>query len=262
MQQVTFLPHYVNLFGLELSQTLIASVICTILFLLLVVCYMIIKKSNPSNKFVWAIDMIMEGMYSFYKDIAWHDVWSNVVWLIVWLFLYVVWVNLWWVVWDLFALAIPSFHSYFRPVASDITFNAALAAIFVIWSLVYWFYKNGFHFIEKYIPYKWLGLVQVTNIWTALLKPLDIIVWLFVGIIEIIWEVARIMSLSLRLFGNILAGIVLVWLIVRASESIFWWQIWLPIVVVMFEAFVSILQGFVFSMLVLVYFKMAWSGWH
>lgn len=262
MQEVTFLPHYINIAGIDISQTMITSVICTTLFLILVMVYTILKKSNPSNRLVATIDTLIESMYSFYKDVADHDVWSNIVWLIVWLFLYIVWVNLWWVIWDLFALAIPSFHNYFRPVASDITFNAALATIFVIWALVYGFYKNGFHFIEKYIPYKWLGLVEVTNVRTALLKPLDIIVWLFVGLIEVVWEVARIMSLSLRLFGNILAGMVLVWLVVRASESIFWWQVWLPIVVIVFEAFVSILQWFVFSMLALVYFKMAWSWWH
>lgn len=262
MPQVTFLPHYVNIFGLEVSQTIIASTISTLLFLLLALYYMIAKRSNRKSTFVSIVDMLIESMYTFYKDIAWHDVWPKIVWVIVGIFLYIVWVNLRWVIWDLIVLAVPTWHDYFRPVSSDITFNAALATICVVWALIYWFWKNWFTFVEKYIPYKWLWLVKVTNVWTALLKPLDIIVWLFVWLIEIVGEVARILSLSLRLFGNILAGIVLVWLIVRASQSIFHTHLGLPIIVIIFEAFVSILQGFVFSMLALVYFKMAWAWWH
>jgi len=54
-----------------------------------------------------------------------------------------------------------------------------------------------------------------------------------------------------------LAGMVLVWLIVAAANAIFTTPALLPLVVVLFELFVSFLQAFVFTMLVLVYFKIA-----
>jgi F-type H+-transporting ATPase subunit a len=75
-------------------------------------------------------------------------------------------------------------------------------------------------------------------------------------------EVAKILSLSLRLFGNILAWMVLLGLIVSATTAFIKVPLLLPLIVVFFELFVGFLQAFVFSMLVLVYFKMAWEAHH
>lgn len=75
-----------------------------------------------------------------------------------------------------------------------------LAGICVIASMGFGFYKHGFHYIEKYIPYKGMGIVTGTSILAILLKPLDVILGLFIGLIEFVGEVAKILSLSLRLF--------------------------------------------------------------
>lgn len=163
---------------------------------------------------------------------------------------------------DRFVLVIPSLHDYFRPVGTDIYFNFLLAGICVIGSIVYGFITNGFHYIEKYIPYKWMGIVEGNKRYHIVLKPLDILVWLFIGLIELIGEVAKVLSLSLRLFGNILAGMVLMGMIIAASINIFHIPLIMPLLVFIMELLVSIIQAFVFSMLVLVYFRMAWEGHH
>lgn len=77
---------------------------------------------------------------------------------------------------------------------------------------------------------------------------------LFVGILELISEVARIISFTFRLFGNIFAGEVL--LIAMAFL--------LPLIGIIpflgLELFVGVIQAFIFAMLTLVFAAMATVG--
>ena len=75
-------------------------------------------------------------------------------------------------------------------------------------------------------------------------------------------EVAKILSLSLRLFGNILAGMVLMGMVIVAAQGIFHVPFLMPLLVFLLELLVSFIQAFVFSMLVLVYLRMANQGHH
>jgi F-type H+-transporting ATPase subunit a len=73
---------------------------------------------------------------------------------------------------------------------------------------------------------------------------------IFIGFIEVLGEFTKIMSLSLRLFGNIFAGEVLLFVI----TSITGWAS--PVVSLPFmfmEAFAGFIQAFVFAMLAIVY---------
>lgn len=257
MEAISFLPEYIQIGPFNISQTLIASVIGTVFFIVFSVLYYLLKRRNPHNKFVNLVDMGLEGIMKFFADLWWGMPYS-VIKIVVFVFVYILWCNVFGLIWDLFVLVIPHSHAYFRPVSTDLFFNITLAWICVIATIVYWFKHSGLHYIEKYIAYKWLGIVpKVNSIATFFGKIWDIVVGVFIGIIEIAWEISKILSLSLRLFWNILAGMVLLWLIVLATNSIFSVPAILPLIVVFFELFVGFLQAFVFSMLVLVYFKIA-----
>jgi F-type H+-transporting ATPase subunit a len=69
----------------------------------------------------------------------------------------------------------------------------------------------------------------------------------FVGFIEIIGEAAKIVSLSLRLFGNIFAGEVLL----ASMAAIF--AFGLPIPFLFLEIIVGLVQALIFAMLILIY---------
>lgn len=71
------------------------------------------------------------------------------------------------------------------------------------------------------------------------------------GILEIIGEVAKIASLSFRLFGNIFAGEVL---LVSMSVLVAYF---VPIPFLFLEIIVGVIQALIFSMLTLVYFTIA-----
>jgi F-type H+-transporting ATPase subunit a len=77
------------------------------------------------------------------------------------------------------------------------------------------------------------------------------IIEFFVGILEIISEVAKLLSLSLRLFGNIFAGEVLLTVLASILPFV------LPLPFMGLEIIVAIVQATVFAMLTLVYLTVA-----
>jgi F-type H+-transporting ATPase subunit a len=73
----------------------------------------------------------------------------------------------------------------------------------------------------------------------------------FVGLIEIVGEIAKIASLSLRLFGNIFAGEVLLASMMALSAFL------LPLPFMFLEIVVGIVQAMVFSILTLAFMSIA-----
>ncbi|MCI0533452.1 F0F1 ATP synthase subunit A [bacterium] len=73
----------------------------------------------------------------------------------------------------------------------------------------------------------------------------------FVGIIEFISELARLVSFSFRLFGNIFAGEVMIVVITFFVPFI------LPVPFMAFEIFVGFIQAAIFSLLTLFFIKLA-----
>jgi len=73
----------------------------------------------------------------------------------------------------------------------------------------------------------------------------------FIGIIELFSEIARLISFSFRLFGNIFAGEVLI------LVAIFFVPYFLPVPLMLFEVFVGFIQAAIFSLLTLFFIKIA-----
>lgn len=77
------------------------------------------------------------------------------------------------------------------------------------------------------------------------------VIGFLVGIIELFSEFARLISFSFRLFGNILAGEVLIVVI------IFFMPYLAPVPMMLFEVFVGLIQAAVFALLTLFFVKIA-----
>ncbi len=261
MEAPGLMPHYIDIAWFNISQTLITSFIGLSVFLLLALIYSFLRKKNPDNKMVTIINVIVEWVIKFVDDTWWKSIPNYAKIYVMFLFIYIAWNNVIWVFGDIFAAEWPTLHHYFRPVSTDLTFNVILAIAGVCGALFYGFQMNWLHFIEKYIPYKGIGIIKEVNWISSFIgKIFDIWLALFIGFLEFIWEFARIASLSLRLFGNILAGVVLLWLIIMATEKFLQIPAIFPLIIVFVELFVSLLQAFVFALLVLVYFKIAWTS--
>lgn len=77
------------------------------------------------------------------------------------------------------------------------------------------------------------------------------IIGFFVGIIEFISELVRLVSFSFRLFGNIFAGEVLLAVIA------FFLPVFVPVPFMLFELFVGLVQAGIFAILTLFFIKLA-----
>ena len=135
-----------------------------------------------------------------------------------------------------------------RPAASDLNLTLGIALFAVGMSHVYGLMTLGFAgHLSKFVNI--IGIVK------SLKKgPMAIIVALIefgVGFIEIVSELAKVLSLSLRLFGNIFAGEVLITVMLGL------FSFFLPIPFIFFEILVGAIQATVFAMLTLAYLTVA-----
>jgi F-type H+-transporting ATPase subunit a len=123
----------------------------------------------------------------------------------------------------------------FRAPASDLNFTLALGLISVV--------------MVNLIGVKTRGFFNHTKKYINLKNP----IFFFVGILEIISELAKIASFSFRLFGNVFAGEVLLVSIALIVPY------FIPLPFMVLEVLVGVIQAFVFSMLTLVFIAMAVS---
>jgi F-type H+-transporting ATPase subunit a len=145
-----------------------------------------------------------------------------------------------------------------RPANTDLNLTLAMAVFAVITSHILGIFTIGFF---KYAN----NFIKLGDIWHAVksgspMKILVAVIEFFVGLIEVFSEVAKMVSLSLRLFGNIFAGEVL--LTVLASLIAGYGAFLIPIPFMLLELIVGIVQATVFSMLTLVYLSIATSEIH
>lgn len=247
---------YIEIYWFYFSQTLITSIISSIFFIVFIWFYNSRKKKNPDNFFVSLMDLILETIDDFFGSVS-DKIPSAAKTYILFLFVYILWNNLFGLFVDMFSVVVPFLHTHLRPVNTDIYFNAVLALFWVLWSIVYGIQNNGLKFFERYIPLKWVWIVKMDKLRKLPIKIIDILLWLFIGFLEFIWEITKVMSLTLRLFWNIFAWVMLITLITAATIYLIKVPLIAPLIVLLLELLVSVLQAFVFSLLVLIYFKMA-----
>lgn len=140
-----------------------------------------------------------------------------------------------------------------RPANSDLNLTVAMALVAVISSHLFGLFTVGvFTHLNKFI--------QIGTFFKSLRKgPTAIftaVIELGVGLIEIMSEIAKVLSLSLRLFGNIFAGEVLI-SVLSGLVSVL-----VPTPFMMLELLVGLIQASVFTMLTLVYLTVMTTAPH
>ena len=97
-----------------------------------------------------------------------------------------------------------------------------------------------------------LGLFKYGGKFINFSSPLNFLI----GIIELFSELARLISFSFRLFGNIFAGKTLIVI------AMFFVPFILPVPLLAFEMFVGFIQAFIFAVLTLFFIKLAIADPH
>ncbi|MEK7080767.1 MAG: F0F1 ATP synthase subunit A [Patescibacteria group bacterium] len=116
----------------------------------------------------------------------------------------------------------------FRSPAADLNFTLAFAVISVLLTNIIGMASVGvFRHLGKFFNFS---------------SPINF----FIGILELISEIAKIISLSFRLFGNVFAGEVLLTIIFFLAPY------FIPLPFMFLEIFVGMIQAFIFAMITLV----------
>lgn len=223
----------ISVAGFPITNTLLVSWLTMAILILFSVLATRRMKAVPTGLQNF-FEMIVEGGYQMVDDLA-HDKARVFFPYVMTFFLFIITAN-WLGLFPGFGtLGInkPSgsgveFIPLFRSINSDLNTTLALALLSA--------------FLTHMYAIRYLGVLDYLKRWVSL-NP----IFLFIGLLELVSEVTKIISLSFRLFGNIFAGEV----VLSTISSIFAFVIPLPFYFL--EIIVGFVQAAVFMMLTLVF---------
>jgi F-type H+-transporting ATPase subunit a len=148
---------------------------------------------------------------------------------------------------------IPELAPFVRSPSTDVNFPLALALISVTLTQVFGVQALGFFgYFSKFFNFKRL-FVYVAGLVRGKAKTNDLVFGLldiFIGLVELVSELGKVISFTFRLFGNIFAGEVML-LIMSFLFLAF------PLIFYGLEVFVGGIQAFVFGILTLAFMTIA-----
>ena len=195
---------------------------------------------KPANFATRLITWTFEGLYGTVKQVIPDEAWAKrVAPVAITIFFFVIaqyWMGILPIVGPITADGTP----IFRPFVADLNMTFALALVTIVAAQIYAF---------KYMGFK-------GNMGRYFMNPLKDPIMAFVGLLELIAEFSRLLGLSFRLFGNVLAGEVLLIMIAYLSQFVS------PLVLqpfYLFELFIGGIQAYIFFMLTTVFISLGLS---
>ncbi len=134
---------------------------------------------------------------------------------------------------------------YLRGSATDLNFTLGLGFLAVLMTQVYGVWALGFGYFTKFFQIKQLitgGIFGMINF--------------AVGLLELILEIAKIISFGFRLFGNVFGGAILL-SVVGALVAV-----GVPPLLYLFEMFFGVIQAYVFFLLATIFISMSTVSHH
>ena len=196
------------------------------------------KKPNFATRLItWTF----EGLYSTVRQVIPDEKWAKkVAPVAITIFFFVIaqyWMGILPIVGP---ITVGEGTPLFRPFVADLNMTFALAIVTIVAAQIYAF---------KYMGFK-------GNMGRYFINPLKDPIMAFVGILELVAEFSRLLGLSFRLFGNVLAGEVLLIMIAYLTQFIS------PIALqpfYLFELFIGGIQAYIFFMLTVVFISLGLS---
>lgn len=247
--------------------------------LLIFALYFGVTKYRNSS-FIVFFEMIFEKAYDFFEEILGIEEkkWTKLY--IVTLFFIILISNFLGIALEILA---PIFgqdankefilEHYISIPTADRNFNVAMAIVWVL-IVIYeqfkflGFWKALYEYFpvlgKDYIPYERGNMKPIFD-WPIflLVKTFDIIISLFLGVLEIVGHLAKVISLAMRLAGNMTSGTILLGMLVFAVSSVTtdWFGIDFPviapIIIYLQEILVALIQALVFPLLIAIFIKVA-----
>lgn len=191
-------------------------------------------RKSKYNRFIGLMQWMFEGLYRTAEDVIGDKKTTRSIYPLAFTIFITVLVGYWLSILPGIGPITTDGTPIFRAVVADLNFTFALAIITIVTTQIYAAKRHGFF----------------GNIGRYLKNPFKDPIGAFEGILEIIGEFSRMLTLSFRLFGNAFAGEVL--LIVAVVLTNYAAVATLPIVMA-FELFIGFIQAYVFFMLTLIF---------
>ena len=199
-------------------------------------------------------EWLVESLYGFLEGIIGHDLVKKTFWFFATLFIFILFTNWFSLIPGVGTIgwgtpdAAGHLHHISRPILrgvnADLNMTLAMSMVFFACWTVWALQANGPGGFLMHI----FGPKGDT---TGLLKLLMIIVFLAVGILEVVSIVFRPISLSFRLYGNIFAGENMLETMAMMGGTYFGWLLPLPFYAM--ELLVGLVQALVFMLLTAVF---------
>lgn len=255
-------PHIPKIQWEQIYGGITNTTLTTFIFLIFIIIFAIkgkIALNKPKSRLKIFLITTIRFFDNFLKD-SFHDkaFARKHFMIVVWIFTIILFWNLFGLVIDWLIAAVPIWiEAYLRPINSDVNTTLVLALIAISTFLYIAIKTHSSIKVAKwyFFNYTW------HSVWEKLIN-------VFAGWLHLIGIPSSIISLSLRLFGNIFAWIILIWVItflgIEVTKNIHLFELWrmfsLPFW--FFELFVAFLQTVVFTGLMITYFNQSKEEHH
>lgn len=221
--------------GFPISNALITTWL--VMGMLIVLSYLVTRNMSLVPRSAQSIaEMLVGGLYDFFASVTGKHI-AAVFPLVASLFLFILaanWVGLLPGVGTVGFFHEEEFTPLLRGATADLNTTIALA-IFAMVAIQYYGFKTaGVHYSKRFFNFG---------------NPL----FFFLGTLELVSELSKIISFAFRLFGNIFAGEVLLTVMAFLMPFV------VPLPFLTMELFVGFIQALVFSMLTAVFLSVAVS---
>ena len=232
-----------RLFGLTITNSLLTGWIVTAILAVSVYLFSKqIKTKGAPSRLQSAIEFIIETLYGVVESIAGSVKAKRFFPMVGTLFIFILFSNWSGLIPGLAAIGLREelqgvsvLIPFWRAPTADINTTLALGLITMIMVQVYGYQYLGFKYFKKFFDFS---------------NPINF----FVGILELVSDFSKIISFTFRLFGNIIAGEILL-LVMGLIVPILG-----PTPFIALEIFVGFIQALVFMMLASVFINMATLG--
>ncbi|PIR04146.1 MAG: hypothetical protein COV59_03100 [Candidatus Magasanikbacteria bacterium CG11_big_fil_rev_8_21_14_0_20_39_34] len=247
-EKPTVQPEIVTHIGsLQVTNAMIMSIFVTLLFILFLIVLRKHKKLSPT-KLQTAIEMIFELFLGLLESIAGgKEAARKLLPLIGSLFIFIAFSNTIALIPGLTSITYEGI-SIFRTPTNDFNTTFSIALAMVLWTQYESMKTFGFFgHLGKFFKFKGVYEGFKKSIGEGFIAIIDFLI----GLLDIVSEFAKVISLSLRLFGNMFAGDMLAAILLGAFAAV------VPAPWLAMNIFVGVLQALVFGALTAAYYGLA-----
>lgn len=224
------------------TNTMTATVVTTVLILIFAILVRLKAGIVPSRLQV-VFELVFNEFYDRLEEAVGDKRARKIVPLIVTLFVFVLVANQF-ILLPFVGSFVTEHGHLMRTPTTDYSMTIALALITMFAAHFIAFTASPIGHILNY--FRVGGLIDIARGKKPFGDILEVFIDMFLGILEILGDIVKVISLGTRLFGNIIAGEVV---IIVISGLMFATQFVVPIPFILLASFAGLIQAFVFTLL-------------